>query len=209
MTVFSFHPVKIITTGEGGMVLTNNKELYEKLALYRSHGITRDPDKMTHAADGAWYYQQIFLGYNYRMTDIQAALGCSQMDRLDDFVERRRTLARHYDALLKDLPLVTPYVMDETNPSWHIYIARLDGRQIKKSKQQIFVEMKERGIALNLHYIPVHRQPYYENLGFRQGDFPHSEKYYEEAFTLPLYCSLTDAEQEQIVNCLQEILRNH
>lgn len=209
MAVFSFHPVKIITTGEGGMVLTNNKELYEKLALYRSHGITRDPDKMTHAADGAWYYQQIFLGYNYRMTDIQAALGCSQMDRLDDFVERRRTLARHYDALLKDLPLVTPYVMDETNPSWHIYIARLDGRQIKKSKQQIFVEMKERGIALNLHYIPVHRQPYYEKLGFRQGDFPHSEKYYEEAFTLPLYCSLTDAEQEQIVNCLQEILRNH
>ena len=209
MTVFSFHPVKIITTGEGGMVLTNNKELYEKLVLYRSHGITRDPDKMTHAADGAWYYQQIFLGYNYRMTDIQAALGCSQMEHLDDFVERRRTLAQQYDALLKGLPLVTPYVMDETNPSWHIYIARLDGRQIKKSKQQIFVEMKERGIALNLHYIPVHRQPYYEKLGFRQGDFPHSEKYYEEAFTLPLYYSLTDAEQEQIVNCLQEILRNH
>ena len=208
MTVFSFHPVKIITTGEGGMVLTNNKELYEKLVLYRSHGITRDPDKMTHAADGAWYYQQIFLGYNYRMTDIQAALGCSQMDRLDDFVERRRTLAQQYDALLKGLPLVTPYVMDGTVPSWHIYIVRMNCRQIKKSKQQIFVEMKERGIALNLHYIPVHRQPYYEKLGFRQGDFPHSEKYYEEAFTLPLYYSLTDAEQEQIVNCLQEILRN-
>ena len=209
MTVFSFHPVKIITTGEGGMVLTNNKELYEKLVLYRSHGITRDPDKMTHAADGAWYYQQIFLGYNYRMTDIQAALGCSQMEHLDDFVERRRTLAQQYDALLKGLPLVTPYVMDGTVPSWHIYIVRMNCRQIKKSKQQIFVEMKERGIALNLHYIPVHRQPYYEKLGFRQGDFPHSEKYYEEAFTLPLYYSLTDAEQEQIVNCLQEILRNH
>ncbi|WP_315374774.1 UDP-4-amino-4,6-dideoxy-N-acetyl-beta-L-altrosamine transaminase [uncultured Selenomonas sp.] len=208
MTVFSFHPVKIITTGEGGMVLTNNKELYEKLVLYRSHGITRDPDKMTHAADGAWYYQQIFLGYNYRMTDIQAALGCSQMEHLDDFVERRRTLAQQYDALLKGLPLVTPYVMDGTVPSWHIYIVRMNCRQIKKSKQQIFVEMKERGIALNLHYIPVHRQPYYEKLGFRQGDFPHSEKYYEEAFTLPLYYSLTDAEQEQIVNCLQEILRN-
>ncbi len=206
MAVFSFHPVKIITTGEGGMVLTNNRELYEKLMLYRSHGITRDPDKMTHPSDGSWYYQQIELGCNYRMTDIQAALGVSQMTRLDAFVARRRELAARYDALLQELPLATPHVMEGTEPSWHIYVVRMVLDQIGKTKQQIFEEMKEQGIVLNLHYIPVHRQPYYEKLGFRQGDFPASEKYYEEAFTLPLYYDLTNDEQDLVVDALCEVL---
>lgn len=206
MTVFSFHPVKIVTTGEGGMVLTNNHELYEKLLLYRSHGITRNPAKMTHVSDGAWYYQQIVLGCNYRMTDIQAALGTSQMKRLDAFVARRRELAARYDALLQELPLVTPHVMEGANPSWHIYVVRVAFGQISKTKQQLFEAMKEQGIMLNLHYIPVHRQPYYEKLGFRQGDFLQSEKYYEEAFTLPLYYDLTNDEQERIIDALRSVL---
>jgi UDP-4-keto-6-deoxy-N-acetylglucosamine 4-aminotransferase len=206
MTVFSFHPVKIVTTGEGGMILTNDKALYERLVLYRSHGITREPAKMTHAADGAWYYQQIDLGYNYRMTDLQAALGCSQMQRLDAFVTRRRELAVRYDELLRDLPLVTPRVMEGTAPSWHIYVVRLDFERIGKTKEQIFAAMKERGVVLNLHYIPVHLQPYYENLGFERGDFPHSEAYYEEALTLPLYYDLTNEQQDEVVAALREAL---
>ena len=207
MTVFSFHPVKIVTTGEGGMVLTNDTALYEKLRLYRSHGITRDPKYMTHESDGPWYYQQIALGFNYRMTDMQAALGCSQMDRLDEFVARRRALAARYDTLLQGLPVVTPYVMTEAHPSWHIYIIRVHHEQIGKTKQQVFEEMKKRGIALNLHYIPVHRQPYYEKLGFYRGDFLQSEKYYEEAFTLPLFYELTDEQQNYIVESLRNVLQ--
>lgn len=207
MTVFSFHPVKIVTTGEGGMVLTNDAALYEKLRLYRSHGITRDPRYMTHESDGPWYYQQIALGFNYRMTDMQAALGCSQMDRLDEFVARRRALAARYDTLLQGLPVVTPYVMTEAHPSWHIYIIRINHEQIGKTKQQVFEEMKKRGIALNLHYIPVHRQPYYEKLGFHRGDFIQSEKYYEEAFTLPLFYELTDEQQNYIVESLRNVLQ--
>ena len=206
MAVFSFHPVKIITTGEGGMVLTNDEDLYERLILFRSHGITRDPKKMTHEADGPWYYQQISLGFNYRMTDIQAALGASQMMRLDAFVDRRRALAARYDELLKDLPLVTPYVLEGANPSWHIYIVRVDFSRLAKTKKQVFEEMKAQGFALNLHYIPVHKQPYYQALGHRTGDFPASEKYYEEAFTLPLYVGLTEKEQQRAVESLQRIL---
>ncbi len=206
MTVFSFHPVKIVTTGEGGMVLTNNKILYEKLVLYRSHGITRDASKMTKGADGPWYYQQIELGYNYRMTDIQAALGYSQMDRLDTFVTRRRELAQRYNELLVDLPIRIPKQSADTNSSWHIYVVRLDKTRTSKKKAEIFEEMKKRGVTLNLHYIPVHLQPYYQALGFRQGDFPASERYYEEAFTLPLYYELTDEQQDQVVKALREVL---
>lgn len=207
MTVFSFHPVKIVTTGEGGIVLTNNKELYEKLKLYRSHGITRDSDLMTQEADGPWYYQQIELGFNYRMTDMQAALGCSQMDSLDEFVARRRYLVRRYNEKLKDLPLRTPYQSEDTNPSWHIYIIRVDFTKVVLSKKEIFARMRDRGIALNLHYIPVHTQPYYRNLGFKKGDFPVSETYYEEAITLPLYYDLTDEQQDQIIQALKDVLR--
>lgn len=207
MVVFSFHPVKIITTGEGGMVLTNNEELYKKLTLYRSHCITRDPELMTKESDGPWYYQQIGLGFNYRMTDVQAALGYSQLTKVDKFVARRRQLAARYNELLKDLPVKLPYQNPETNSSWHLYLVRVDFSKVKKTKTQIFAEMKEKGICLNLHYIPVHIQPYYQNLGFKNGDFPVSEKYYEEVFTLPLYYSLTDKQQDYIVDALKEVLQ--
>ena len=206
MAVFSFHPVKIITTGEGGMVLTNNEELYKKLCLYRCHGITRDPAFMTHEADGPWYYQQIGLGYNYRMTELQAALGLSQMERLDEFVARRRYLAKRYNDLLKDLPLGIPYAAAEANPSWHIYIVRVDFDRVKKSKKQIFAEMKERGITLNLHYIPVHTQPYYAQLGHRPEECPEAMDYYKEAMTLPLYYDFTDEQQDEVVAALKEVL---
>ena len=207
MTVFSFHPVKIITTGEGGMVLTNSEELYKKLTLYRSHCITRDENLMTKEADGPWYYQQIGLGFNYRMTELQAALGLSQLAKVDKFVARRRQLAERYNELLKDLPLKLPYQNPETDSSWHLYIIRVDFNKVKKTKKQIFAEMKAKGVCLNLHYIPVHTQPYYQNLGFKNGDFPVSEKYYEEAFTLPLYYSLTDEQQEYVVSALKEVLK--
>lgn len=206
MTVFSFHPVKIITTAEGGMVLTNSNDLYEKLILFRSHGITRESELMTHAVDGPWYYQQVELGFNYRMTDMQAALGYSQMDRLEEFVARRRYLAKRYDELLRGVLVRTPRQDSNTNSSWHIYVVRLDLDKVNRSKQEIFAEMKKRGIVLNLHYIPVHTQPYYEKLGFKQGDFPVSEQYYKEAFTLPLYYSLTDGQQNEIVKALKDVL---
>ena len=207
MTVFSFHPVKIVTTGEGGMVLTNDKDLYEKLVLYRSHGITRDPKLMTGTADGPWYYQQIDLGFNYRMTDMQAALGYSQMQKVNEFVSKRRYLAKRYNELLKNINgIQLPDQNEDTKSSWHLYVVRVDFSKISKTKNQIFAEMKEKGICLNLHYIPVHTQPYYENLGFKGGDFPDSEKYYEEAFTLPLYYALTDEQQDHIVKSLVEVL---
>lgn len=207
MTVFSFHPVKIITTGEGGMVLTNSEELYKKLTLYRSHCITRDENLMTKEADGPWYYQQIGLGFNYRMTELQAALGLSQLAKVDKFVARRRQLAERYNELLKNLPLKLPYQNPDTDSSWHLYIVRVDFNKIKKTKKEIFAEMKAKGVCLNLHYIPVHTQPYYQNLGFKHGDFPVSEKYYEEAFTLPLYYSLTDEQQEYVISALKEVLK--
>ena len=208
MTVFSFHPVKIVTTGEGGMVLTNDKDLYEKLVLYRSHGITRDPKLMTGTADGPWYYQQIDLGFNYRMTDMQAALGYSQMQKVNEFVSKRRYLAKRYNELLKNINgIQLPDQNEDTKSSWHLYVVRVDFSKISKTKNQIFAEMKEKGICLNLHFIPVHTQPYYENLGFKGGDFPNSEKYYEEAFTLPLYYSLTDEQQDHIVKSLVEVLQ--
>ena len=188
------------------MVLTNDAALYGQLCLYRSHGITRDPKHMTKESDGDWYYQQVALGFNYRMTDIQAALGASQMDRLDEFVARRRALAARYDALLRDLPLKTPFVLDGAQPSWHLYIVRIDFDRVRKTKQQIFVEMRARGIALNLHYIPVHTQPYYEALGFHAEDCPAAVEYYREALTLPLYPCMTDAEQEMVAQALREVL---
>ena len=208
MAVFSFHPVKIITTGEGGMILTNNKELYEKCKLYRSHGITRDPALMTKESDGVWYYQQIDLGFNYRMTDIQAALGYSQMNRLDEFVKRRRYLADRYNEKLKNFPLKLPYQDSDTNSSWHLYIVRMNTGKIKKTKAEIFNEMRENGVTLNLHYIPVHTQPYYEKLGYKPEECPVSLKYYEEVFTLPLYYSLTDEQQDYVIEALKKVL-NH
>ena len=206
MTVFSFHPVKIITTGEGGMILTNQEELYQKLIRLRSHGITRNPDLMQGESHGAWYYQQLELGFNYRITDIQAALGVSQMNRLDDFVERRQFLAKRYDELLQDLPITLPWQHSETNSSWHLYVIRLKLDKINKSHRQVFKELRQAGIGVNLHYIPVHIQPYYQQLGFKPGDFINSEKYYQEAISIPLYYGLSLEEQDQVVTELEGIL---
>ena len=206
LTVFSFHPVKIITTGEGGMVMTNRPELYEKLIRLRTHGITREAHLMTEPSHGPWYYQQLELGLNYRMTDIQAALGTSQMDRLDTFVARRRELAARYDDRLQGLPLTCPWQHPETQSSWHLYVVRLHLDSLGKSHRQVFESLRQAGIGVNLHYIPVHTQPYYQALGFQWGDFPQAEQYYREAISLPLYYGLTDAEQDRVIQVLQEVL---
>jgi UDP-4-amino-4,6-dideoxy-N-acetyl-beta-L-altrosamine transaminase len=206
MAVFSFHPVKIITTGEGGIVLTNREDLYEKLIRLRSHGITRNPDLMEGESHGLWYYQQLELGLNYRMTDIQAALGASQMQRLDEFVERRLFLARRYNGLLKDLPISLPWQHPDTASSWHLYVIRLQLDKMSKTHRQVFEEMRQAGIGVNLHYIPVHTQPYYQKLGFNWGDYPQAEQYYREAISLPLYYGLTQEEQDQVVAVIEEII---
>ncbi|MNX24310.1 UDP-4-amino-4-deoxy-L-arabinose--oxoglutarate aminotransferase [compost metagenome] len=207
ITVFSFHPVKIITTGEGGLLLTNRKDLHERLALLRSHGITRDPEAMTAPSEGPWYYQQVDLGYNYRMTDIQAALGASQMRRLDAFIARRRELATRYDALLADLPVIRPWQSPDGASAYHLYPIRLDPTRTSKGRREVFEALRASGIGVNVHYIPVHTQPYYQELGFRPGDFPEAEHYYEGAISLPMYATLSDSEQDRVVAALAEALR--
>jgi UDP-4-amino-4,6-dideoxy-N-acetyl-beta-L-altrosamine transaminase len=206
LAVFSFHPVKIITTGEGGMVLTNREDLYEKLIRLRSHGITRNPDLMQGESHGAWYYQQLELGFNYRMTDIQAALGASQMQRLEEFIARRRFLAQRYNYLLKDLPITLPYQHPATESSWHLYVIRLHLDKIYKTHRQVFEELRQVGIGVNLHYIPVHTQPYYQNLGFKWEDFPKSETYYADAISIPLYYGLSEEDLNRVADNLREIL---
>lgn len=207
MTVFSFHPVKIITTGEGGMVLTNSRELYEKLTRLRSHGITRNPDLMEGVSHGPWYYQQIELGFNYRMTDIQAALGLSQLKRMDEFVARRHQLVGSYNRALLDLPLDLPYQHPDTYSAFHLYVVRLQLNRIKKTHRQVFEDLRARNILVNLHYIPVHIQPYYQRLGFRHGDFSEAEKYYENAISLPMFPGLSEKNQDYVIDTLRDILR--
>lgn len=206
ITVFSFHPVKIITTGEGGMALTSDPELAARMALLRSHGTTREPGQMTHEADGPWYYQQIDLGYNYRMTDVQAALGTSQMARLDDFVARRRALAARYDAMLAGLPLAMPWQHADGRSAFHLYPVRLKLDEIGRSRREIFEALRAAGIGVNVHYIPVHTQPFYRKLGFRPGDFPEAERYYAETISLPLYAALLEAQQDQVAAALKKAL---
>ncbi len=206
MAVFSFHPVKIITTGEGGMVVTNRQDLYERLIRLRTHGITRREDWLTEASHGPWYYQQLELGFNYRMTDIQAALGASQMGRLDEFVARRRGLARRYDELLQGLPLGLPVQGAEMESSWHLYVIRLQLEKLEKTHRQVFEGLRSAGIGVNLHYIPVHTQPFYRQRGFAWGDFPEAERYYGEAISLPLYFGLTESAQDRVVAVLREVL---
>lgn len=206
ITVFSFHPVKIITTAEGGIATTNNGELATKLGLLRSHGITRDPALMTQGMDGPWYYQQVALGYNYRMTDIQAALGVSQMTRLNQYVAKRHEIAARYNELLRDLPVTLPWQHPDNYSAFHLYVIRLQLDKIKATHLQVFEALRANNIMVNLHYIPVHRQPYYQQMGFKQGDFPDSEKYYREAISIPMHPSLTKEEQNFVVQCIEKAI---
>lgn len=206
ITIFSFHPVKIITTAEGGVALTNNSDLAESMNLYRSHGITRNPDLMTQEPDGPWYYQQIQLGFNYRMTDIQAALGVSQIKRLDQYVTRRHELATRYNELLTDLPVTTPWQHADSYSGLHLYIIRLQLPKLNKSHREVFEQLRANNIGVNLHYIPVHTQPFYQTMGFSMGDYPQAEGYYEEAISLPMYPSLTEDEQDKVISALKKAL---
>lgn len=202
ITVFSFHPVKIITTAEGGMAVTNDAYLATSMALLRSHGVTRDPALMTHEPDGPWYYQQVDLGFNYRMTELQAALGISQIQRLDEYIVRRHAIARRYDEMLGGLPVVTPWQHPDSYSGLHLYVIRLKLGQIKRNHREVFELLREQGVGVNLHYIPVHTQPYYKKMGFRQGDFPAAEQYYAEAISLPMYATLSCFSVEKIVHSL-------
>ncbi|MDW1538493.1 UDP-4-amino-4,6-dideoxy-N-acetyl-beta-L-altrosamine transaminase [Vibrio sp. YT-17] len=207
ITVFSFHPVKIVTTAEGGAALTNSKELADKMALLRSHGITRDPELMRGESHGGWYYQQIDLGFNYRMTELQAALGVSQMKRLNEFVSSRHELAQGYYTKLENLPVTLPYQLPDTYSGLHLFVIRLKLDVISLTHQQVFDALRERGIGVNLHYIPVHTQPYYQDLGFTEGEFPESEQYYREAISLPMFHGMTEAQQNTVVDVLTDILK--
>ena len=206
ITVLSFHPVKIITTAEGGMVLTQNPKLHEKVQLLRSHGITRDESKMTQPSAGPWYYEQIDLGFNYRLTDLQAALGYSQMQRLTSFIERRRAIAGRYDRELTGLPLILPGQTADTQSAWHLYVVQVDPSRTHKTRLQLFSEMRLAGIDVNVHYIPVHTQPYYQALGFQHGDFPVAEAYYSNVASLPMYVGLSEEQQTRVIRELGRIL---
>ena len=206
ITVFSFHPVKIVTTAEGGMALTNNSILAKKMDLLRSHGITRDTEIMNKESEGLWYYEQVELGFNYRMTELQAALGVSQMSRLTQFVEKRHSISNKYNEILKDLPVILPYQLNDSYSGLHLYVIRLKLNELKASRKQIFEALRAKGIGVNVHYIPVHTQPYYENLGFKLGDFPVAEAYYDTAISLPMYPDLTDDQIQYVYESLKEVL---
>jgi UDP-4-amino-4,6-dideoxy-N-acetyl-beta-L-altrosamine transaminase len=207
ITVFSFHPVKIITTAEGGLATTNQADLAEKMQLFRSHGVTRDPKLMTIEADGGWYYQQVELGFNYRMTELQAALGVSQMQRLDSFVEKRHELQLRYHELLKKLPIKLPEQSPDSYSALHLYPIQLELENIRKTHSQVFDELRKNNLGVNVHYIPVHSQPYYEGMGFKQGDFPQAEKYYSKVISIPLYHGLTIEDQDQVIAILKKVLQ--
>lgn len=198
IAIFSFHPVKIITTGEGGMAMTNDDELADRMRLLRSHGITRNPEEMTQLPDGPWYYQQITLGFNYRMTEMQAALGLSQMRRLDPFVAKRHEIAKRYDTLLENMPLITPWQHPDGYSGLHLYVIRLKLAEIKKSHREVFERLRQEKVGVNLHYIPVYLQPYYQNLGFGSGYCPEAERYYSEAISIPMFPSLTADQQDKV-----------
>lgn len=206
ITIFSFHPVKIITTAEGGMAVTNDDELASRMELLRSHGITRNPLQMTRESDGPWFYQQIELGFNYRMTEMQGALGLSQMDRLDKYVARRHELAERYNHLLCDLPLILPWQHPDSYSGMHLYVIRIQLDRLNKSHRAIFEALRNGGVGVNVHYIPVHTQPYYEMLGFQDSDYPESMKYYREAISIPMFQTMTEAQQDQVVECIRTVL---
>lgn len=207
ITIFSFHPVKIITTGEGGMATTRNLALANRLARFRTHGITRAASEMVGESEGPWYYQQVELGFNYRLTDVQAVLGLSQMDRLDAYVARRVALSDRYNRLLEDAPVRLPQRSADGQSAWHLYVVRLDPELTVTPRREAFETMRALGIGVNVHYIPVHLQPYYRELGFRPGMFPESEKYYTETLSLPLYATLSEEQQDQVVAALHQAVK--
>lgn len=206
ITVFSFHPVKIVTTGEGGIATTNNYGLANTMQQLRSHGITRDESLMTEPSHGNWYYQQLELGFNYRMSELHAALGLSQLKRLTVFVSKRKELAKIYDQQLSKLPIILPKQLRTTDSSWHLYIIQLELDAIDKTHGQVFAELRANGIAVNLHYIPVHTQPYYKTMGFKKGDFPEAEQYYEHAISIPLHHGLTENQHNYVIKTLGNVL---
>ena len=201
ITVFSFHPVKIITTAEGGLATTNSRELSEKMQMLRSHGITRNPSLMNKESEGEWYYQQIDLGFNYRMTELQAALGIRQIQRLDDFVIRRNALGERYDKLLDGMALVKPSQFEDSSSAMHLYPIKVDNRG------EIFKKLREGGVGVSVHYIPIHMQPYYKSLGFKSADFPVSEDYYNRAVSIPLFAKMTENQQDKVIKCLRGSLQ--
>lgn len=206
ITVFSFHPVKIITSAEGGMALCNDPALDRQLRSLRSHGITRDEADMTEPSHGPWYYQQTALGFNYRMTDLQAALGLSQLDRLPQFIHQRIKATGQYQQLLQDLPLHLPAPAVDGESAWHLYIVRL---QQPAARLQVFQQLRAAGIGVNVHYIPIHTQPYYQQLGFRQGQFPCAEQYYSQIISLPLFAGISAAQQQQVADALRQALHGN
>lgn len=206
ITIFSFHPVKIITSAEGGAAVTNRADLAEKMSLLRSHGITRDEELMTQTMDGPWYYQQIALGFNYRMTELQAALGLSQIQRLEAFVIKRHKLASRYDELLQNLPITLPWQHSDSESARHLYVIRLQLEQINTSHLDVSNALRAAGVLVNLHYIPVHMQPYYQKFGFASGQFPEAEQYYKEAISIPLFSAMTEGQQDTVCSTLKTIL---
>lgn len=206
MAIFSFHPVKMITTGEGGMIVTDRLDLYQKLKQLRSHGIVQDPSLITKENPEPWDYEQQALGFNYRLTDLQAALGLSQLQRLDQFVARRQEIFDRYQDKLQGLPIQQPIAQFQSQSSHHLYVIRLKLDQISRSKQEIFSLLREQGIGIQIHYIPVHTQPYYRQLGFEWGNFPESEFYYQEAISLPIHYDLSDAEHDRIIQTFKEVI---
>lgn len=205
-SVFSFHAVKIVTTAEGGMVTTEDEEIARRLQLLRSHGITRDPSMLQLRDAGPWYYEQLTLGFNYRMTDILAALGLSQLARLEQMQSRREALACRYDELLEPLPVLLPARMGDRRSAWHLYVVEIDETRTARSREEVFRRMRAAGIGVNVHYIPIHLQPYYRGQGFNPGDFPASERYYERAISIPLFPSLSAEQQRFVVQSLSEAL---
>jgi len=209
ITVFSFHPVKIITSAEGGMALTNDDALADKINLLRSHGITRNPAQMSDKPHGPWYYEQISLGYNYRMSDLHAALGLSQMARVNEYVDKRHSIADFYNRELAGLPLNLPFQGSFSRSSYHLYIIRLQADKIAPlTHNQVFQGLRDQGILVNIHYIPVHTQPYYSAMGFNWGDFPNAEAYYRSAISIPIFPTLTESDQKYVVSRLEEVLKN-
>ena len=207
ITVFSFHPVKIITTAEGGLATTNSKDLAEKMRLFRSHGITRDKSLIKNKYNDAWYYEQLCLGFNYRMTDLQAALGISQLKRMDKFVEKRKNLKERYDLLLDNLPIILPFQSKNNQSSFHLYPVQIDTDKTNKSRKAVFDYMRKMFVGVNVHYIPIHTQPYYQSLGFNIGDFPNSEEYYKRTISMPLFHTMTNKQQDVVIKSIKAALQ--